>query len=87
MNSLRYKLLRFAGPTFDGSNDQFDVEMAAKAKYSPDNPYEVANEMIALRLGLALGLPVPLRANASSRANQIIFRWLAEVKASSERFP
>lgn len=62
MNSIRYKLLRWAGPTFEGSNDQFDVEMAAKAKSSPDNPYEVANEILALRLGIILGLPIPLGA-------------------------
>ena len=60
VNEIRYKLLRMGGPTWEGSNRPYDVEIAAKAKYSPDNPYEVANEIMALRLGIALGLPIPL---------------------------
>ena len=60
MNEITYRIARFIGETGEGSNRQFDVEVGAKAKYSPDNPYEVANEIVALRLGLALGLPIPI---------------------------
>ncbi len=52
--------------------------------------YRVVGEIGRGGMGVvlrAIDLDIQRRANASSRANQIIFRWLAEVKASSERFP
>src|SRR5690349_3835712 len=59
MNTLPYTILRIEGPTYDGSGIQYDVGVGAKAKYNKDNPLESAYELIALRLGLVAGLPIP----------------------------
>jgi hypothetical protein len=37
----------------------WDVGVLAQAKRSETNPYEIANEIIGLRLGQALNLPIP----------------------------
>src|SRR5580704_8566517 len=62
MNPIRYKIWAWGPKTSAGSTDQYDVGIATKAKRSPTNPYAIANEIIGLRLGLAMNLPVPLGA-------------------------
>ncbi len=62
MNEIRYKIWRWLGQNLaDGaSGDMYDVAIGTKAKHCPDNPFAVANELLALRLGMALGLPIPV---------------------------
>ncbi len=60
MDITRYKIWKWLTPTGDGSNIQYDVAILTKAKRSTTNPYELANELLCLRLGMALRLPVPL---------------------------
>ena len=60
MDTTRYKIWQWLPSTGDGSNVQFNVAVLTKAKRSNTNPYEVANELLCLRLGLAMGLPIPL---------------------------
>ena len=60
MNTTRYKIWQWVPQTEDGSNVQFNVAVLTKAKRSNTNPYEVANELLCLRLGLAMRLPIPL---------------------------
>jgi hypothetical protein len=63
MNRLAYSVWRWhdRSATFgNGGNQQWDIQIRALAKASPTNPFEVANEILALRLGTILGLPIPL---------------------------
>ena len=57
MDTTRYKIWQWLPQTGDGSNVQFNVAVLTKAKRSNVNPYEVANELLCLRLGLAMRLP------------------------------
>jgi hypothetical protein len=63
MNNLPYTIWRDfqAGDrNFDSTGEQYIVGVKALAKHHKDNPFEVANELIALRLGVAMGLPIPV---------------------------
>ncbi len=61
MHTIRYKIWQWIDdPTGDGSNVQYNVGISTKAKRSNVNPYEISNELLCLRLGLAMKLPVPL---------------------------
>lgn len=62
MIDFPYTIARHPPPsaTFEGSGRQYDVMIRAKAKRHPDNPFEIANEVLALRLGAYLNLPIPL---------------------------
>ena len=60
MNTIRYKIWQWGELTNQGSNVQYNVGIATKAKRSNVNPFALSNELICLRLGLALSLPVPL---------------------------
>jgi hypothetical protein len=61
MHTTRYKIWQWIeDPTGDGSNVQYNVAISTKAKRSNVNPYEISNELLCLRLGLAMNLPVPL---------------------------
>ncbi len=60
MNTIRYKIWQWGELTNQGSNVQYNVGIATKAKRSNVNPFAISNELICLRLGLAMSLPVPL---------------------------
>lgn len=62
MPAIDYRI--WAGPVTSSPESSditvlYDVGLHAKAKRSNYNDYEVANEMISLRLGQAIGLPIP----------------------------
>lgn len=59
MDTTRYKVWQWLERTNDGSNVQYNVAVLTKAKRSYTNPYEIANELLCLRLGLAMRLPIP----------------------------
>lgn len=59
MDTTLYKIWTWGKRTKDGSNVQFNVAVHTKAKRSYTNPYEISNELLCLRLGLALRLPIP----------------------------
>ena len=60
MDITRYKIWQWLPQTGDGSNVQYNVAILTKAKRSNTNDFEIANELLCLRLGLALRLPIPL---------------------------
>jgi hypothetical protein len=61
MNDTRYKIWHWPlHATGDGSNVQFNVAILTKAKRSYVNQFEVPNELLCMRLGLALRLPIPV---------------------------
>jgi len=62
MDAIRYKIWDAGKRTNGGTCIQYDVAIAAKAKRNETNPYAIANELLCLRLGLAMSLPVPLGA-------------------------
>jgi hypothetical protein len=59
MGNIQYKIWGWGPETYEGRNIQFNVGVSTKAKRSEDNSYEIANEMLCLRLAHALKLPVP----------------------------
>ena len=59
MSNIQYKIWQWLGPTNEGSNEQYNVAVCTKAKRSERNQYEIANEMLCLRLAQVLHLPVP----------------------------
>lgn len=65
MDTTRYKIWQWdRKPTGAGRGVQHNcvVGVWTKAKRSNVNEYEIANELLCLRLGLALRLPIPLGA-------------------------
>jgi hypothetical protein len=85
MDTTRYKIWQWLHPTGDGSNVQYNVAVLTKAKRSNTNPYEVANELLCLRLGLAMGLPVPL-GMILEREGQLYYASL-HVEVAGETLP
>ena len=62
MDAIRYKIWDAGKKTAGGTCIQYNVGIATKAKRSTNNPYAIANELLCLRLGVAMSLPVPLGA-------------------------
>lgn len=58
-SNIFYKVWTWGEPTGQGANLQYNVGVRTKAKRSDNNEYEIANEMLCLRLAEALKLPVP----------------------------
>jgi hypothetical protein len=85
MDTTRYKIWQWLPPTGDGSNVQFNVAVLTKAKRSNTNPYEVANELLCLRLGLAMGLPIPL-GMILERDHEVYYASL-HVAVAGEKLP
>jgi hypothetical protein len=54
-----YRLVRLASSHRGGVNSAVDAEIRGVAKTNDQGPFTIANEIIAARLGRALGLPVP----------------------------
>ena len=60
MPPMRYKIWQWGEECKKGSYEAFNVGLTTRAKHGDaDSPFMVANEMIALRLGRILGLPIP----------------------------
>jgi hypothetical protein len=59
MKHERYKIWHWGNPTREGRNEQFNVAICTKAKRSLSNEYELANEVLCLRLAQILKLPIP----------------------------
>jgi hypothetical protein len=81
MNNIRYTVWRWFDPTKEGSNEQWNVGLAAKAKRSTTNQFEVANEVLCTRLGVALNLPVPLGVPIEDDGKL----WYASLHASASQ--
>ena len=81
MNHIRYTIWKFYEPTGEGSNQQWNVGLAAKAKHSPVNRFEVANEVLCLRLAMALNLPVPVGVPVEDNGKL----WYASLHASAAK--
>jgi hypothetical protein len=84
MNTIPYTIWRYDFRTFEGSNEQWDVGVRAKAKHSADNPLEVAHELLALRLGLILGLPIP---NGIPLVNEGPKKYWGSLTVTKEKLP
>jgi hypothetical protein len=54
-----YRLTRLDASHRNGINQAIDAEVRGIAKTNDLSPYTIANEVVAARLGQALGLPVP----------------------------
>jgi hypothetical protein len=60
MHATRYKIWKWIGRVKDNRNPQYRVAILTRAKRSETNAYELANELLCTRLGLALNLPIPV---------------------------
>jgi hypothetical protein len=59
MYESSYTIFDWGQQTNGGRNVQYEIGVRALAKRSATNLYELANEMLCMRLGQALKLPVP----------------------------
>lgn len=55
----QYKIWHWGDRTWEGRNEQYNVAICTKAKRSQNNRYELANEVLCLRLAQILRLPIP----------------------------
>lgn len=60
MPAMHYKIWQWGSPDTQGSGEAYNVGLTSRAKRADEHqPFIVANELIALRLGKVLGLPIP----------------------------
>jgi hypothetical protein len=68
-----YRLTQLAAPTRGGVNQSIDAEIRGIAKTNDISEYTIANEIVAARLGQALGLPIPAGVVAEDSSAKLYY--------------
>jgi hypothetical protein len=73
MSVVIYRLTQLHTATRGGANQSIDAEVRGVAKSNETFPYTTANEVVALHIGRALGLPIPAGVIAEDGSGRLFF--------------
>ncbi len=68
-----YRITELHAATRGGMNAAVDADIGGIAKMNDESPFTIANEVIAARIGQALGLPIPAGVIAEDAAKKLYY--------------
>jgi hypothetical protein len=87
MNNIQYQVWQWGERTWEGTNEQYNVGVWTKAKRSISNQFELANELMCMRLAHALKLPVPVGGIVKRESDGLVYFASLDCSAAAESLP